>query len=305
MADTSGRDFLSQYRNINGKLKKRFLRKPNVAEASELYGALVTQLENENQLDYAGFCCLSVAKCEQSLAHLPGETAALIRASRLFLQAEKNIYKLGCPSFEENLQAAIGCYGKAATLLVEQRQPSLAAGLCLELGDALSQLGHTLEATTQYQRAAELQAGSPADQAHALGLEASCKIKLGDYDGALHIFSDMAALAETGGSYGVLCDIRHRCEVTRVLLLMILQPTPQKLTPELGTLLEKYAWAENNSQSGILSEELFLLLQSMVMACQSKDVDALHLLESDLQELLSPEQMDLMHVLIRCMVSKI
>jgi len=34
--------------------------------------------------------------------------------------------------------------------------------------------------------------------------------KLGDYDGALSIFNDMAALAEIGGSFGVLCDIRHR-----------------------------------------------------------------------------------------------
>jgi hypothetical protein len=32
---------------------------------------------------------------------------------------------------------------------------------------------------------------------------------------------------------------------------MILQPTPQKLTPQLGSLLEKYAWAEEVTNSGI------------------------------------------------------
>jgi hypothetical protein len=62
---------------------------------------------------------------------------------------------------------------------MEQRQPGLAAGLLLELGDALQHFGHVQEATTQYQKAAELQAGSPADQAHSLGLQASCKIELG------------------------------------------------------------------------------------------------------------------------------
>lgn len=36
-----------------------------------------------------------------------------------------------------------------------------------------------------------------------------------------------------------------------MLLLMILQPTPQKLTPQLGSLLEKYAWAEEVTNSGI------------------------------------------------------
>lgn len=80
-------------------------------------GALATQLENENHLDYAGMCCLSVAKCEQSLANLPGETAALIRASRLFLRAEKNVYKLECPSFEENLNVRFLCTIKLQPLI--------------------------------------------------------------------------------------------------------------------------------------------------------------------------------------------
>jgi factor VIII intron 22 protein len=53
--------------------------------------------------------------------------------------------------------------------------------------------------------------------------------------------------------------------------------------------------------AGNLSEELFLLLQSVVMACQAKDLDALYHLEEDLQKHLSIEQMDLMHVLIKTM----
>jgi factor VIII intron 22 protein len=80
--------------------------KASVYNFCSIVGALATQLENENHLDYAGMCCLSVAKCEQSLANLPGETAALVRASRLFLQAEKNVYKLDCPSFEESLNVS-------------------------------------------------------------------------------------------------------------------------------------------------------------------------------------------------------
>jgi hypothetical protein len=31
---------------------------------------------------------------------------------------------------------------------------------------------------------------------------------------------------------------------------MILQPAPQKLASELGNLVEKYAWAEINSNAG-------------------------------------------------------
>jgi predicted negative regulator of RcsB-dependent stress response len=76
------------------------------------------------------------------------------------------------------LQAAVGCYGKAISLHIEQKQHTLAAGLCIELGDALLKMKHTNEACSQYQRAADLQASSPIDQIHALGQVASCKIKL-------------------------------------------------------------------------------------------------------------------------------
>jgi len=51
-----------------------------------------------------------------------------------------------------------------------------------------------------------------------------------------------------------------RCEVTRVLLLLILQPSPQRLTPSLAQVLEKYAWAEENANNGKIY--LSLTLQS-------------------------------------------
>lgn len=44
--------------------------------------------------------------------------------------------------------------------------------------------------------------------------------------------------------------IYSRCEVTRVLLLLILQPSPQRLTSSLAQVLEKYAWAEENVNNG-------------------------------------------------------
>lgn len=52
-----------------------------------------------------------------------------------------------------------------------------------------------------------------------------------------------------------------RCEVTRVLLLLILQPSPQRLTPSLAQVLEKYAWAEENVNNGINLFFVFLFFQ--------------------------------------------
>lgn len=49
--------------------------------------------------------------------------------------------------------------------------------------------------------------------------------------------------------------------MTRVLLLLILQPSPQRLTPSLAQVLEKYAWIEENVNNGaVYSTVLFCLL---------------------------------------------
>lgn len=88
----------------------------------------------------------------------------------------------------------MGCYGKAISLHVEQKQLTLAAGLCLELGTALQQLQHTHEACSQFQRAAELQVSSPLDQLGALGLVASCRIELSEYGNGSRQGMDLSCL---------------------------------------------------------------------------------------------------------------
>lgn len=116
--------------------------------------------------------------------------------------------------------------------------------------------------------------------------------------------------------------------MTRVLVLLILQPSPQRLTPSLAQVLEKYAWAEENVNNGIdhtfrdnfdfsvrnifevrtsafffaglnMSEDELLLLQSLVLACQSHDHQAVLELESELYPYFDTEQKELLHKLIQ------
>ena len=81
----------------------------------------------------------------------------------------------------------------------------------------------------------------------------------------------LLGVATNGKLLGVFCDIMSRCEVSRVLLLMLLQPTPQRIRPEHAQTLEKYAWQSadnNNDPVEYMPEDLFLLLQSfMVSIC--------------------------------------
>ncbi|KAK7501479.1 hypothetical protein BaRGS_00007283 [Batillaria attramentaria] len=289
-------DILSKYRAVTNKLKKRFLKKPNVAEGSEQFSSLAKTLKIQECPQYAGFCYLAQARCEHTLSNPAGEAQALMDAARSFLGAEQTDTELRCPSFQEHLTASINCYSHAIRVHIENKQTALAAALCLELGNVLRSFNKHGEAT------------SPLDCLAALNLVAQCKLETKDYEGALAVLTEMAYLAQerggsstTGKPIGAYCDVLAECEITRVLLLMLLQPTPQRIRPEHAQTLEKYAWesSEENFTETYLGEDLFLLLQSVVMACQSKDLEALRALQSDLWPLLRPEQNQLLHLVIQ------
>ncbi|WAQ96500.1 HAP40-like protein [Mya arenaria] len=199
-------------------------------------------------------------KCEHTLVNVAGEGQALLEAARNFVHAELDNVGLRCPSFHEHLTAAINCYCHAVRVHIENKNSPLAAALCLELGSVLQKVNKPGEAMVHYQRAADLQSQSPLDCLVSLGHVASCKIQSRDYDGALGVFTEMAYLAqESGGSgttgqpIGAYCDIIVQCEITRVLLLMLLQPSPQRIRPEHAQTLEKYAWETNeeNTPNGV------------------------------------------------------
>lgn len=64
---------------------------------------LAAQCERCDLPQYAGLSWLAVAKCESSLGHVNEEASALVKAGRLYIQAEnKNV--IGC---EEHLQVCI------------------------------------------------------------------------------------------------------------------------------------------------------------------------------------------------------
>ncbi|XP_037678073.1 40-kDa huntingtin-associated protein-like [Choloepus didactylus] len=335
-------DFLARYRLVSNKLKKRFLRKPNVTEAGEQFAQLGRELRAQECLPYAAWCQLAVARCQQALFHGPGEALALTEAARLFLLQERDArQRLACPAaYGEPLQAAASALRAAVRLHLELGQPAAAAGLCLELAAALRDLGQPAAAAGHFQRAAQLQLPQlPLAALQALGEAASCQLLARDYNGALAVFTHMQRLAREHGSHplppppppqppgpqpgllppnavsgapasaalGAFSDVLVRCEVSRVLLLLLLQPPPAKLLPEHAQTLEKYSWEAFDSHgqegSGQLPEELFLLLQSLVMATHEKDTEAIKSLQVEMWPLLSAEQNHLLHLVLQETIS--
>ncbi|XP_012273589.1 factor VIII intron 22 protein [Orussus abietinus] len=292
-------EFLTQFHAISSKLKKRFLKKPNVSEASEQFGALATQCEQKELWQYAGLCWLAAARCQGTLGNGPSEINLLTKAGRQFLISEKKNCDIGCPSMgQEDLQAAVSCFGHALARSSDQPGFStMSAGLAMELALAL---GPTSAGIQQLRTAISMQ-----KTPQAINTLASYYIKQGDYVGALQVLTEFVDLIEgcigpgtiSRGNYSV---ILHRCEISRVLLLLILQPTPQRLPSSVEQVLEKYAWIEEgtNSVPGMCEDEL-LLLQSLVLACQSRDHQALLELEGELWPYLDAEQKELLRKLVQ------
>ncbi|KAG7199148.1 hypothetical protein KM043_018037 [Ampulex compressa] len=293
-------DFLTKYHTISNKLKKRFLRKPNVTEASDQFAALAIECEQKGLWQYAGLCSFSAARCQGTLENSAAELNYLIKAGRQFLIAQKKDSDIGCPSIgQENVQAAISCFGHSLARC--SNQPgfnTMSAGLILELALALGPCSAGIQ---QLRKAIDVFPTSKA-----INTLVSYHIKQGDYVSALQILTEFVEYVEAyvaASARGNYNAILHRGEVTRVLLLLILQPSPQRLAPSLVQVLEKYTWIEESTNNGFnMSEDELLLLQSLVLACQSHDYQALLELEGELWPYFDAEQKELFHKLIQVFV---
>lgn len=303
-------DILQHYKVISSKLKKRFLKKPNVSEGSEQFGYLAKQLHYQNCPHYIGFCHLAQARCEHTLSNSVTEASALTTAARSFAAADESLSQLHLPHFTENLHAAINCFSHAIRVQLENRQCHLAASLNIELAHMLHRCGRPVETVQHYQRAAELLVQNPMDSLLALTYIGSAKVLAGDYEGALARLTEMTYLLQdhvsllssaTSQHVGIFADVLTSCEILRVFLLLLLQPTLQRIRPEHAQTLERYSWESTESTSSPLFHlhgDLFLLIQSVVMACQAGDIHALRRLEVDLYVHLSAEQSHLLHLVI-------
>jgi len=301
--ESSHNDFLAQYKAISAKLKKRFLRKPNIAEASAQFNILAKHLENQECPHYAAFCCLAVARCEHSVGNAIFESQNLVHAARLFLEAEQLNHRLMCPGYSEHLQAAISAYSECIKVHIDNDQPALAAALHLELGQALKNLGRVNESIPYFLKAAHLHRFCALDYLNDLKQVSECRISVGDYDGALTILTEMQVLAEKKGTkennerIGAYTQILSDVEVSRILLLLLLKPPSFKMKPEHEKLLEQYSDIDRE-HAEYIEEDLYLMLQSLMIAVQEKDESALVQLEKDLWPRLTGLQCDILDAIV-------
>ncbi|KAJ8714825.1 hypothetical protein PYW08_004806 [Mythimna loreyi] len=281
--------FNEQYMNINTKMKKRFMRKPNISEATNEFIALAIQCEHSDQPAFAGHAYVGAAKCEASVGHFLGEAEHFLSAARQFMKAEKKLKSLKFYSADrENLEAAIGCYIQALNKYPEKSP--IRTSILMELASDLIELNHKLEASSYYEQAIDTVTESTMKTICLRNL-LNLRIDCGKYDIALEIANKIA------DSTNIHEDILAEVQVSRILLTLVVRPPEDSKPPSLKQLLVDLM-NDIESDAIPLNTDLRLKLQSIMISHTTGDIQSLISVTADTKQFLTLQQVELLHKLI-------
>lgn len=152
---------------------------------------------------------------------------------------------------------------------------------------------------------------SAAHRIYDLEMASNENIRSEDFIGALEklteIVDDITERKEANSYF----DVMRRNEISRLLLLLLLELPPSRQSPSHIKLLEKYTWnhesfdiemativkAQNNQ---ILDDNLVQLLEGLVYVCQNTQADCVKEMCEELSQhhLITMEQNHLLHKLV-------
>ncbi|XP_063895163.1 uncharacterized protein LOC110379861 [Helicoverpa armigera] len=283
--------FNEQYMNINTKMKKRFMRKPNISEATNEFIALAIQCEHSDQPAFAGHAYVGAAKCEASVGHFLGEAEHYLAAARQFMKAEKKLKSLKFYSADrENLEAAIGCYIQAMNKYPEKSP--IRTSILMEIASDLVELNHKLEAASYYEQAIDTVTEGTM-KVMCLRNLLNLRIDCGKYDVALEIANQIADGTETNIPEDVLAEV----QVSRILLTLLVKPPEASKPPSLKKLLIDLM-NDNEDNTIPLNMDLRLKLQSIIICQTTGDIHSLISVTADTKHFLTIQQVELLQKLI-------
>lgn len=176
-----------EFKAVGLKLKKRFLRKPNVSEAARNYAHLAERLRDDHECcEYAALCRLSAARCFHQLGNAAAECHELREAARQFMGCEMARRNMNLPTLSNNLNTSIHCYGHAIKSFAEQRCFNQAGHVCLELGKEFLKLDRPNESIEYFEKAFKFYKSQPFDEWQALHWACVARILNHEFRSALN-----------------------------------------------------------------------------------------------------------------------
>jgi hypothetical protein len=155
-------------------------------------------------------------------------------------------------------QGAYRCYSQA---LLSEKDPVMKACMIREFNEINKNLEMTSEFSSRSHRIYELEKSSNE------------KIMSNDLSSALENLTEIVEIFNEKKCESLYSDVMSRIEITRLLLLLILELPANRQAPSHIKLMEKYSWShENFDKKGtnkILDSNLTIMLESLVFSCRS------------------------------------
>lgn len=218
------------------------MRKPNLNEASEDYDNLMKSLNRQSIHQYAAFCSIAVARCEQAMENVSAQANAYTEAGRQFWESERESqrYEFSVDGsdfgYEEFVTEAVDCYLIAIHCYSRISQMQMCGQLYIELANILKAIKRYQEAIDYYLKSIEvLQQYSfgvlmPLQSLHCA---VCCQIEMKNYMGAIESFTlgiNIAAKERAtkqpffgNNSSDYLRQTVLEYEISRILLILLEQ----------------------------------------------------------------------------------
>eukprot|EP01134_Creolimax_fragrantissima_P005749 CFRG5749T1 len=302
------------YKNISSKLKKRFLRRPKYDEAEEEYTSLANELKKEGAHQPAALCFLAVARCQEAMGNLTDMARNTHEAGRLHISAvHYDLYSAYLP-LADCIADATNTYLLAVSMYIDIRKPSLASAVLLELAGILYDMRLFEESMLYYKKAYSLQQHTPLAALGTLRRVADCLIVLGNIDVAVNTFTELIDLAtESATMLSRLGQLQGSAstpmngdtvywnaildaEISRMLLLTLMQPTPSNPEREYVEML--YAYEAEDPPIKSMNLEMYSVLQDVWTARSIGDVEALLELQGELSRRLTRQQNNIVQMIL-------
>ncbi|XP_053696078.1 uncharacterized protein LOC128743506 [Sabethes cyaneus] len=292
------KDLIDQYKITCNKLKKiqNVLFKqfgPDVTVVANEFSTLATNFNNSLLPDYAALCFMAQAQCEKLIGNDAAEVDVLLKAARAFRKAhEKRLHVGSNGNNSDCLEGAFRCYTHVLSRLPEESVTK--AAIIRELRE----INPNAEITSNF--------CSPSHRIWDLEQSAEHSIKTADFVAAFEKLSEIYDDITERKCAELYPDVMKRVEISRLLLLCLLQLPPSVRYDH--KFIERYSTIGDCDTTsaqignGFISEELFFLLQSLVVSCQAKDVISLVAVRDELshcKELTNSQQL-----LLKQLISK-
>uniref|UniRef100_A0A914ZEJ0 Factor VIII intron 22 protein n=3 Tax=Parascaris TaxID=6254 RepID=A0A914ZEJ0_PARUN len=212
------------YKAILESLKKKFLKKPNYAQALLEFSNLALRFEDEECEHYAAMCNYQMSKIYEGLGDWSLQYSRLLKAARLFRDAEiktHDMCSLGCSDSLNHMQ---DCYNKACKVILDHNGVWLAGLHSTELASTLCRLDKPELALKYFIRGARLLEVELMSRLAALKKLAECQSRLGLYSDALITIDELWTTHMKNSSddpkFGPGKELLKDCEIACVLLLL-------------------------------------------------------------------------------------